>query len=260
MRLVENVTDDNHGPGHVHVKYLPDAIIEILKFFHPDPFDSAFKHHLLDHYSHRDAVKMYNTFHNRSEAISGDVGPNLTLIRENTEWHKALHSNEEQQGYLRRFHEIPHTQLVVTDTISHLIQNSKTCWILMTIDSVIADAGMYTDWACTLTLFLDDIKWGKRVANAFFERCAVGYVDVSYPSNFDLFKNFTVDGRAGWLIGRYPGAHMIVLGCFVIVFRTFGAEQARHRNIFGVCVTQLIIQTIPTFKTQIIARCLGNLN
>jgi len=195
MRLVENITEDNHGPGHVHVKYLPDAIIEILKLFHPDPFDSAFKHHLLDHYSHRDAVKMYNAFHNRSEAISGDVGPNLTLIRDNTEWHKALHSNEEQQGYLRRFHAIPHTQLVVTDTVSHLIQNSKTCWILMTIDSVIADA--------------DDIKWGKRVANAFFERCAVGYVDVSYPSNYDLFKNFTIDGRAGWLIGRYPGAHMI---------------------------------------------------
>ena len=101
MRLVENITDDNHGPGHVHVKYLPDAIISILKLFHPDPYDNSFKHHLLDHYSHRDAIKMYNTFHNRTEVQEGKIGPNLTLIRENTEWHKALHSNLDQQGYLR---------------------------------------------------------------------------------------------------------------------------------------------------------------
>lgn len=39
----------DHGPGHLHVKYLPDAIIEILHIFHPDPFDAAYKHHLLDH-------------------------------------------------------------------------------------------------------------------------------------------------------------------------------------------------------------------
>ena len=37
----------------------------------------------------------------------------------------------------------------------------------------------------------------------------VGYVDVSYPSNYDLFKNFTMDGGTGWLIGKYPGAEII---------------------------------------------------
>ena len=44
---------------------------------------------------------------------------------------------------MRELYEIPHTHLVVTDTVSHLIQNSKTCWVLLTVDSVIAEMGMY---------------------------------------------------------------------------------------------------------------------
>ena len=35
MRIMENVTED-HGAGHLHVKYLPDSIIEIFKIFDPD--------------------------------------------------------------------------------------------------------------------------------------------------------------------------------------------------------------------------------
>ena len=79
--------------------------------------------------------------------------------------------------------------------MTHMIQNSNICWILMTVDSVIADP--------------EDVKWAKKIADVFYERCAVGYVDISFPSNFDLFRNFTADGRTGWLIGKYPRAELI---------------------------------------------------
>ena len=88
----------------------------------------------------------------------------------------------------------------------------------MTIDSIVGDE--------------DEIALAKKIGAAFYERCSgkfsiskitgsnltkskflksikVGYVDVSYPSNYDLFKNFTMDGGTGWLIGKYPGAEII---------------------------------------------------
>ena len=61
---------------------------------------------------------------------------------ENTRWHSNLHANLEQQNFLRKIYEIPHTTLVVHDTVTHMIQKSNICWILMTIDSIIADPGI----------------------------------------------------------------------------------------------------------------------
>lgn len=185
----------DHGPGHLHVKYLPDSIIEILHIFHPDPFDAAYKHHLLDHLSPEAAIESYNLYHNRTEVKNGSIGPDLELIKQNTIWHSQLLASPDQQGFLRKIHEIPNTLLVVHDTVTHMMQNSNLCWVLMTIDSIVGDE--------------DEIALAKKVGAAFYERCSVGYVDVSYPSNYDLFKNFTMDGGTGWLIGKYPGAEII---------------------------------------------------
>ena len=65
----------------------------------------------------------------------------------------------------------------------------------MTVDSVIADP--------------EDIEWATKISKIFYERCSVGYIDISFPSNYDLFKNFTQDARTGWLIGKYPKAELI---------------------------------------------------
>lgn len=196
VKLMQNLSVD-HGPGHAHVKYLPDAIIEILHIFHPDPFDAAFKHHLLDHLSPKAAVEAYNKYHNHTDVKSGKIGPDLELIKNNTIWHSQLLQNTLQQAFLRKIHEIPNSVLVVHDTVTHMMQNSNLCWVLMTINSKAGD--------------FDDIKLAEKIAASFFERCSVGFVDISYPSNFDLFKNFTTDGGTGWLIGKYPGAELIAV-------------------------------------------------
>jgi len=80
MRIMENVTEDA-GPGHAHVKYLPDSIVEIFKIFFPDPFDAAFKHYLLDHLSYKSAIETYNAYHNHTDTKYGKLGPSLDLIK-----------------------------------------------------------------------------------------------------------------------------------------------------------------------------------
>ena len=80
MRLIQNVMDDDHDPGHVHVKYLHEIV----------PFDGTFKHHFLDHHSYRDSIKMYNEVYNKSEVRKGPVPQRLI---------KSFISKEQHERY-----------------------------------------------------------------------------------------------------------------------------------------------------------------
>ena len=104
------------------------------------------------------AVESYNLYHNRTEVKNGSIGPDIELIKQNTIWHSQLLASPEQQGFLRRIHEIPDTLLVVHDTVTHMMQNSNICWVLMTIDSIVGDEG--------------EIELAKKVGAAFYERCS----------------------------------------------------------------------------------------
>ena len=61
------------------------------------------------------------------------------------------------------------------DTVTHMMQNSNLCWVLMTIDSIVGDE--------------DEIALAKKVGAAFYERCS-GRISKITGSNLTMNKNF----------------------------------------------------------------------
>ena len=66
-------------------------------------------------------------------------------------------------------------------------------------------------------------------------------MDISFPSNYELFRNFTKDGKTGWLIGKYPGAEIIhsnystPMWTYVLIFK--GPEPVFRSFLKFFCVS-----------------------
>ena len=127
--------------------------------------------YIMVRFSPEAAIESYNLYHNRTEVKNGSIGPDLELIKQNTIWHSQLLASPDQQGFLRKIHEIPNTLLVVHDTVTHMMQNSNLCWVLMTIDSIVGDE--------------DEIALAKKVGAAFYERCS-GRISKIVGSNLKM--------------------------------------------------------------------------
>lgn len=98
-------------------------------------------------------------------------------IDSNMEWLFNVRNDSARMNYLRQISNIENVVHLTPDVMASIVDYSDHCWAIVLLDS-----NFTSDVAFE---YVEQII--KSVSKTFYEKCGVGFVEMTYPSNFKIF-------------------------------------------------------------------------
>merc|ERR1712131_316866 len=162
---------------------------KLISLFEPKPLDLAFKYFLIQEAGSATATQFYDQLKMTNKLIR----PDLVWYDDNVSWLKHLVSSNgtEQKFFLQEMIEKKDLTMLTVDRLPGIDQTFD-CWVILAFDSS--------------ELQKSDLNLMDQILSQFNEKCQVGAIDLSFPSNRVAMRPVTTAGPS--VIFRYPNSVM----------------------------------------------------
>jgi len=162
---------------------------KLISLFEPKPLDLAFKYFLIQEAGSATATQFYDQLKSMNKLIR----PDLVWYEDNVNWLKHLVSSNgtEQKLFLKKMTEKQGLTMLTVDRLPGIDQTFD-CWVILGFNS--------TEPMDSDLLLMD------QILSQFKEKCQVGAIDLSFPSNRFVMRTVTQTGPT--VIYRYPNSVM----------------------------------------------------
>jgi len=162
---------------------------KLISLFEPKPLDLAFKYFLIQEAGSATATQFYDQLKMTNKLIR----PDLVWYDDNVNWLKHLVSSNgtEQKFFLQEMIEKKDLTMLTVDRLPGIDQTFD-CWVILAFDSS--------------ELQKSDLNLMDQILSQFNEKCQVGAIDLSFPSNRIVMRPVTTAGPS--VIFRYPNSVM----------------------------------------------------
>lgn len=162
---------------------------KLISLFEPKPLDLAFKYFLIQEAGSATATQFYDQLKSTNKLIR----PDLVWYDDNVNWLKHLVSSNgtEQKLFLKEMTEKKDLTMLTLDRLPGIDQTFD-CWVILAFDSSESKSS--------------DLNLMDQILSQFNEKCQVGAIDLSFPSNQYVMRPVTTVGPS--IILRYPNSVM----------------------------------------------------
>jgi len=162
---------------------------KLISLFEPKPLDLAFKYFLIQEAGAATATQFYDQLKSTNKLIR----PDLVWYDENVNWLKHLVSSNgtEQKMFLKKMTQKQDLTVLTVDRLPGIDQTFD-CWVILAFDST--------------EPMQSDLNLMDQILSHFNEKCQVGAIDLSFPSNRYVMRSVTTTGPS--VIFRYPNSVM----------------------------------------------------